>query len=129
MQPRKKRKYAANAPINVKKKFMRAQLSKELRKKYGKRNIRIRKGDKVKIIKGGFKKKDGKVTGVFPKTGKITLEGIQRKKRDGSKIDVKMNPSNVQIIELDLNDKNREKNLKKESVINQNKKQEMENKK
>ena len=51
---------------------------------------------------------------VFTKMGKISVEGIQRKKRDGSKVDVKMYPSNTLIVELDLNDKNREKIIKRE---------------
>ncbi len=122
-QPRKKRKYAAKAPLHIKKKFVRVNLSKELRKKYGKRNIGVRKGDNVKIMNGGFRGKIGKVTNVYLKIGKITLEGIQRKKRDGSKVDVKINPSNVQIIEMELGDKNRDK------IINNDKNKKIEDKK
>jgi len=130
-QPRKKRKYAARAPLHIKKKFLRAELSKELRKKYGRRNVVVRKGDKIKITSGGFRKKEGKVTNVFSKIGKISVEGIQRKKRDGSKVDVKMYPSNTLIVELDLNDKNRERIIKnkplekvsKEDDIKQDKKE------
>ena len=125
-RPGKRRKYAALAPLHIKKRFVRINLSKELRKKYGKRNLGVRKSDKVKIMTGEFRKKEGKVTNVLLKKGKITVEGIQRKKRDGSKIDVKMDPSNVQIIELDMNDKNREKMLKNkplEKVSKENKKE------
>ena len=110
-KPRKQRKYSANAPIHIKKKFVRANLSKELRKKYGKRSISIRKGDKVKIKKGKFKGKEGKITGVMLKNSKITIEGIQVKKQDGSKVNVKLQPSNLQIIELNLEDKKRSKKL------------------
>jgi len=119
-RPGKKRKYQANAPLHIKKKFVRINLSKELRKKYGKRTIGARKGDKVKIMNGEFRKKEGKITKVLLKKRKITIEEIQRKKRDGSKIDIKVDPSNVQIIELDMNDKNREKILnvsKKETEV------------
>ena len=111
-QPRKKRKYLAKAPLHIKKRFVRANLSKELRKKYEKRNIGLRKGDKVKIMRGEHRKKEGKVTNVLLKMGKITIENIQKKKRDGSKVDIKIDPANVQIIELDVNDKNREKSIK-----------------
>ena len=44
-QPRKQRKYLANAPLHKRHKFMSANLIKELRKKYGKRNFPVRKGD------------------------------------------------------------------------------------
>jgi large subunit ribosomal protein L24 len=123
-QPRKKRKYQANAPLHIKKNFLIARMSKELRKRYEKTKTRVRKGDKVRIMKGEFKKKEGKITNVFMKISKITVEGIQRKKRDGSKVDVKIYPSNTQIIELDLNDKNREKILiRKENTKSEMKKE------
>ena len=38
---------------------------------------------------------------------KITIEGIQVKKLDGSKVNVNLRPSNLQIIELNLEDKKR----------------------
>ena len=128
-QPRKKRKYMAKAPQHIKIKFMGANLSKELRQKYGRRSVIVRQGDKVKVMRGGFKKKEGKVTNVFMKLGKITIEGIQRKKIDGSKVDIKISPSKVKIMDLNLDDKNRSKMFKKETNINQDKKEKMENKK
>ena len=50
-RPGKQRKYSANAPLHLKKKFVSVNLSKELRKKYEKRNIPVKKGDMVKIMK------------------------------------------------------------------------------
>ena len=99
-QPRKQRKYRANAPIHLRRKFVSVNLSKELRKKEGKRNIQIRKNDKVKICRGKFKGKEGKILEVNLKKSKVIIEGIQVKKMDGSKANVKMQPSNLQIIEL-----------------------------
>ena len=106
-QPRKQRKYAANAPLHLKKKFVSVNLSKDLRKKHGKRNIPVRKGDVVKVMRGKFKKKQGKVTEVKLKISKVVVEGIQIKKTDGSKVNVKMQPSNLQIVTLNLDDKKR----------------------
>jgi large subunit ribosomal protein L24 len=114
-QPRKQRKYIANAPLHLKRKLLSVNLSKELRKKYGKRNIVLRKGDKVKIMRGKFKKKQGKVIEVHIKRQKIILEGIQVKKQDGSKANVPLRASNLQIIELNLDDKKRMKSIKQES--------------
>ncbi len=111
-QPRKQRKYIANAPLHLKKKFISVNLSKELRKKYGKRNISARKGDVVKIKRGKFKGKQGKILEVKLKVQKIIVEGIQVKKLDGSKVNVALRPSNLQIIELNLEDKKRLKNKK-----------------
>jgi len=106
-QPRKQRKYLANAPLHIRKKFVSVNLTKELRKKYGKRNISLRKGDKVKVTRGKYKKQTGKVTQINLKTSKIIIEGIQVKKQDGSKVNVKLEPSNLQIIDLNLDDKKR----------------------
>ena len=106
-QPRKQRKYLANAPLHLRRKFVSVNLSKELRKKYGKRNIPARKGDEVKIMRGKFKGKQGKVSEVKLKKSKIIVEGIQIKKQDGSKTNIKLQPSNLMITELNLSDKKR----------------------
>jgi len=114
-KPSKQRKYSANAPLHIKKKFVSVNLSKELRKKYEKRNIPVRKGDNVKIMRGKFKGKEGKVLKVELKKSKVTIESIQIKKQDGSKVNVKMQPSNLQIIELNLEDRKRNKALNKKT--------------
>ena len=111
-QPRKQRKYLTKAPVHIRKKFVSANLSKELRKKYGRRSISLRKGDKVKITRGKYKGKSGKITKVELKNSKVMVEGIQVKKQDGSKVNVRLQPSNLQIIELNLEDKKRTKKLK-----------------
>ena len=112
-QPRKQRKYVAKAPLHIKKKFVSVNLSKDLRKKHEKRNLSIRKGDVAKIKRGKFKGKQGKVLSVKLKMQKITIEGIQVKKLDGSKVNVNLRASNLQIIELNLEDKRR---LKKKEI-------------
>ncbi len=114
-QPRKQRKFLAKAPLHIRKKFLSVNLSKELRKKHQKRNLPIRKGDVVKIMRGKFKKKQGKVTIVNTKLSKIIIEGIQVKKIEGSKVNAPMRPSNLQIIELNTDDRKRSKSLIKEA--------------
>jgi len=116
-QPRKQRKYLAKAPLHLRKKFVSVNLSKDLRKEHGKRNIPVRKDDVVKILRGKFKGKSGKITDVYLKISKVLIDGIQTKKQDGSKIGVKMRPSNLQITELNLDDRKRkinQKEIKKE---------------
>lgn len=107
VQPRKQRKFIANAPLHTKHKFLSANLSKDLRKKYGKRNLPLRKGDDVLIMRGALKKKKAKVTSVDLKNSRVTLEGMQRSKKDGSKVNVFFRPSVLQIQELNLEDKQR----------------------
>lgn len=117
-QPRKQRKYLAKAPIHKKRKLLSVNLSKDLRKKHEIRNIVVRKGDKVKVLRGKFKNKEAKVSQVLTKLTKVYLDGIQTKKQDGSMANVPLRPSNLQIIELVMDDKKRFKktvNNKKEN--------------
>ena len=69
----------------------------------------------MKIFRGKFKKKEGKIVEVMLKIGKVIVEGIQVKKQDGSKADFKLQPSNLQITELNLEDKKRLKTKQKEA--------------
>jgi len=110
-QIRKQRKYLANAPLHLKRKMISSHLNKELRKKYGKRSIPICKGDEVKVMVGKFKGKTGKISIVNIKKQKVAIEGIQRKKKDGAKLNVFFNASNLLIQSLNLNDKKRIKEI------------------
>ncbi|RMF55296.1 50S ribosomal protein L24 [Candidatus Woesearchaeota archaeon] len=99
-QPRKQRKYRYNAPLHVRDKFMHATLSKELRKKYGVRSIRVRKGDKVIVMRGQLKGHSGKVERVDTKKHRIYVSKAEISKKDGSKAQIPINCSNVMIQEL-----------------------------
>tara|TARA_Y100000310_G_scaffold167856_1_gene167804 strand:- start:13293 stop:13682 length:390 start_codon:yes stop_codon:yes gene_type:complete len=112
-KPRKQRKFRFNAPFHIRHKFVRAMISKELRKKHDKRNLSIRTGDKVKIMRGSFKKKEGKVERVDLKKSKIYILGVESSKKDGTKVKVGINPSNLMITEINLDDKRRQKILQR----------------
>jgi len=109
VQPRKQRKYRYNAPLHVRQKFMHVHLSPELRKKYSLRNIQLKTDDKVKILRGQFKKKEGKVERIDLKREKVFIIGMERIKKEGTKSFIPFNPTNLMIIELDLNKKRKEK--------------------
>lgn len=106
-QPRKQRKYRVNAPLNIKRKFLSAHLSKELIQKYKTRNIPIKKNDKVKIMRGQFKGKTGKIVKVLIKKSKVQIENIQNIRNDGTKVYYPIYASNLMITELELTDKKR----------------------
>ena len=116
-QPRKQRKYRHNASLHIRRKMMSVNLSKELRKKYGMRNFPAVKDDLVKVLIGEFKDKTGKVSIVNLKKLKITIDGIYRTKKDGTKIPVKFDPSKLQIKELNLEDKKRKETLERKNII------------
>lgn len=110
-QTRKQRKYRHNAPLHIISKFLHVHLSKELRKKYKKRAIRVRTGDTVKIVRGQFKKKTGKVVSVNMFSRKVNIDGIQQIRKDGTKSYYPLEPSNLMITILNLEDKKRKAKL------------------
>ena len=112
-QPRKQRKYQHNAPMHTLHRMLSSPLSVELRKKYTKRNVAIKKGDQVKIMRGQFKGKTGKVENVLTRYQRIHVEGVTQLKRDGSKIPYPIHPSKVRITELNLGDKRRVESLQR----------------
>ena len=112
-QPRKQRKYLANAPIHIRRKFIVSTLSKELRDKYKRRNFKLRKGDKIKILRGQFKGKTGKIERINIKQRKIYVQGIENIRKDGTKSMYPMKPSNLMITELFLEDKKRKEALER----------------
>ena len=128
IQPRKQRKFRANAPFHIRRKLMGANLSKELRKKYSKRSFPVRKEDSVKIMIGEFKGKTGKVNVVDYKKLRVTVDGINRTKKDGTKLAVYFHPSNLQIKELNLEDVKRKKALDKKAKSIEKEKKEVEKK-
>ncbi|MBU1201689.1 MAG: 50S ribosomal protein L24 [Nanoarchaeota archaeon] len=111
-QVRKQRKYIFNAPLHIKSKFLNAHLSQELRKKHGKRSLRVRTGDKVKVMRGTYKGHESKVERVDVKKEKIYLEKIEVSKKEGSKSKVPFKASNLLITNLNLDDKKRVQKLK-----------------
>jgi large subunit ribosomal protein L24 len=43
--------------------------------------VHVVKGDRVRVVRGDDKGKEGKVLRVFPKTGRVTIEGVNIVKR------------------------------------------------
>jgi len=112
-QPRKQRKRIYRAKLHQKHKLLHATLSPDLRKKYGKRAIRVVKGDTVKIMRGDFEGHEGKVERVDMKKLAIFIEGVTVSKADGTEILRPVYPSNVMITKLNLDDKRREEILRR----------------
>ncbi len=96
----KQRKYQKNAPIHLLGRMLASHLSKELRQKTKTRSIRVRKGDKVKVMRGQYKGKHGTVDRVDMKKMKIYITGVEFTKKDGSKAMYPVHPSNTLIEEL-----------------------------
>ena len=92
------------APYAVKSKQSGSNLSKEIRKKYGRRSVRVVIGDSVKVIRGEYNGIDGKVTKVSIMKNSVAIEGIKREKLKGEKIDVYIPASNILVTGLNTDD-------------------------
>ena len=120
VQPRKQRKFLANAPLHIKRRLISSHLPPELRKKYLFRSFGLKVGDKVKIMRGQHKGTEDKVSKVDTKSQKVYLEKVQITRTDGNVVHTPFKSSNLMIIELNLSDKRRK--LKLESKTKSDKK-------
>lgn len=110
-QKRKQHKYQRSLPLHLLQKAMHVHLSSDLRAKYGIRNILVRTGDRVKIMRGQYRKKEGAVERVNLKRRKVYVTGMHQLRKDGSRVLYPLEPSNLQIQVLQLDDKRRKEKL------------------
>lgn len=82
-----------------------SQLSEDLRKKYGKKSVRVIEGDSIKIVRGEFKGVDGKISKVSTKKSSVAVEGVKKEKTKGDKFDVYIHTSNLLVTGLNTEDK------------------------
>ena len=90
-----------------------ASISKDLRKKYSRRSIRIMVNDTVKVIRGEYKGLTGKVAKISIESNSVAIEGNKKEKLKGEKIDVYIHSTNMVITSLNTDDKWRVKILEK----------------
>ena len=93
------------ATIQRASKQLSCSLSKELRKKYGKRSARIVEGDTANIVRGEFAGVDGKVTKISIPDRGVNIEGVKKEKLKGDKFDVYVHTTNIILTALSTSDK------------------------
>lgn len=113
--PGKQRKARYNAPSHLRSKLLSSPLSPELRSQYKKRSARVVKGDTVKVMRGSSAGTEGLVEEIDTGACRIVVEGISIPKADGTEMPRPVDPSNVQIIKLNLKDSRRIEKLSEES--------------
>jgi large subunit ribosomal protein L24 len=95
-----------------------SNLSKNLKKEYNTKSLRIVKGDSVKIMRGEYKGVEGKVEKLNTVKGRLSIEGVQREKIKGGQVKVQIHASNVRITSLHLDDKYRKNKIGNQEQIN-----------
>lgn len=106
MKPTKSRNNLIyRATFHTRSKQLGSPLSEELRKKYGKRSIRVIEGDTIKIVRGEFKGVDGKIAKVSTQKNSVSIEGVKKEKTKGDKFDIYIHTSNLLVTGLNTDDK------------------------
>jgi len=103
---RKSRRDHFQAHSELRRKILSAPLSNDLQKKHSVRAVPVRKNDEVRVVRGSFKSREGKVVSVYRKKYIIQVEGIRREKNNGQTVMLGVHPSKVEIVKLHM-DKDR----------------------
>jgi large subunit ribosomal protein L24 len=113
---RKKRLAYHNAPLHKRRRNLSAHLSPkylESDKVDYPRSAVVRKGDMVKVMRGPDKGKEGKITDMDSKTGRVAIEGFTIAKADGTQVSKNIHASNLMITKLSFEDPWRKKKLER----------------
>ena len=101
-QARKVRKAFFNANKDQKHVSMSAPLSKELQQTHGIKRLPIRRDDEVKIVRGKYPDRTGRVTDVCLRSMRIHIDQLNVENRPNGSVPIPIHPSNVVITKLKL---------------------------
>ncbi|MEK6982551.1 MAG: 50S ribosomal protein L24 [Candidatus Micrarchaeota archaeon] len=113
MRKRSERKFRFTAKLHEKKNFLHVHTSKDVRANMAKksRSVLVNKGDTVKVMRGSFSGKTGKVLDVDYLKSTVHVEGVFRKNARGKEVLIRLQPSNLLLTQLNST-KDRAKLLK-----------------
>ncbi len=104
---RKQRAFSAHLPLHLQQKRLTVHTNESLHKETKKRGISVRKGDTVQVLRGEYRGKSGKVTGVLYANGKVFIEKLALKKASGKEAMIPIHASNLLLTELNREDEAR----------------------
>ncbi len=117
----KQRKYRINSALHQKRNFLAAPLAPDLKARYGTRNLTVREGDTVKIMKGEFRGLAGKINSVNLRKSTVYVDGAERVRKDGTKSFFPLRPSSLMLIEISVEDKKRAASLMRKDTVKKSK--------
>ncbi|MFP4632739.1 MAG: 50S ribosomal protein L24 [Halobacteriota archaeon] len=106
-QPRKQRRQAAEAPLHQANRELQVTLSDELREEHGTRRVRVAEGDTVEVMRGDFRGHEADVVDVDLRTQRVVVEEAVVEKTDGEEVPSPIDPSNLRVVDLNLEDERR----------------------
>ncbi len=115
-KPRKVRKRQLSAPMHRRLKLLGAHLAPDLIGQYGTRSMPVRRGDRVRIMRGDFAGHEDEVTEVDLEKGVVYIKDVTTDKVDGTKAFIPVKASNLEITRLNLDDDRRQKILQRRGL-------------
>ncbi len=103
-QPRRQRKAQFNRPVHRRGMVMVLPLSKELRTRYHRRRLTVRKGDTVRVLAGSFVGREERVARVDRKNRRLILDNVTLRKADKKLQQLPLNPGHLLLTRLNLSD-------------------------
>jgi large subunit ribosomal protein L24 len=98
-------------PKHQRDKMIGSTLADNLRQQYGRRSVRVIKGDSIRVMRGEYRGVEGKVEKVNTENGTLQIEGVQHEKIRGGQVKVPIHASNVMVTSLKMDDKYRQSAL------------------
>ena len=111
-QPRRQRKALFEADTFHRRRTMSVALSKDLRTRYGRRSVPLRKGDTVRILSGSYRGREERVAKVDRRDYSVTLDNVTGKTADAKLKPLPIRLSHLVITRLNLSDAWRRRVLK-----------------
>jgi large subunit ribosomal protein L24 len=114
IQPRRQRKAVFTANHQERRRRMAVALSRELRTKYGRRSLPVRKGDTVRVLAGSYSTvgEERRVARVDREHYRLTLDNVTTKTADAKLKPLPIRPSHLVLTKLNLSDPWRRRILK-----------------
>ena len=111
-QPRKQRLAQFEADLFERRRRMSLPLSRELRGRYGRRSLPVRKGDTVRVLRGSYVGREERVAKIDRRGYTVTLDNVTAKTGEQKLKQLPIRPSALVLTRLNLADPWRRRVLK-----------------
>ncbi len=115
-KPGKMRKHQLACSKHLRSRLVHGHLSRPLSAQYGTKSMVVRRGDRVRVMRGDFSGHEDEVTEVDLNRGFVYVKDVTQDKADGTKSFVPLRASNLEITKLSLDDERRQKILQRRGM-------------
>jgi ribosomal protein uL24 len=110
--PRRQRRAVFNATSSERRRRMTVPLSRELRSRFHRRSVPIRKGDTVRVMKGSYVGREERVARVSRRDYTVTLDNVTLKSGEEKLKPLPIRTNHLLLVRLNLADEWRRETLK-----------------